>query len=182
MLTMSFFKKLFSRSKKRFVYSSHPEDYGYVFSSETGNYYDPESVGDEDGIRQWDYDFPDNEDDLYNIKEYLDNNRGPWILTGYLGLWDGRHGGYAIVRSYKELMDAISVSGQSDTEINDEDGDLTIIVHHHDGSNCFTLRELTDKGRQWYENNEYSGDMNHLLEVPTYTRKIRFADKVFGKI
>lgn len=187
------FKNRFaSKSKKpkeRFIYSQDPEDYGYKFNSDTGEYYDPETVGDEEyGLRTWDYNFPDNEDDLYMIKEYLDKTEGPWILAGSLGLWGGRHHGSVMIHSYEELMDAISLNGQYDISINDVDGDFEITVRHHDGTNFFTLRELTKKGKQWYENNTYGRDFmgdydqNHLVEIPSYTRKVRFADKVFGRV
>jgi hypothetical protein len=85
-------------------------------------------------------------DDLMtNIKHDKDNNVD-CIVTGSLGLWDGRHDIDA--KHFPTLDRAIvaCVSGCDYITITENDGIVNIKGIHHDGTNNFEIHKLNAKG------------------------------------
>lgn len=66
-----------------------------------------------------------------------------YVVTGSLGLWDGRHDG--ICETFDSLYDALSKCSSSAYEIvvKYEDGAIKFENHHHDGVNYFEIRNLS---------------------------------------
>lgn len=111
--------------------------------------------------------------------EYANRN---FIITGTLGLWDGKH---QIVHREIEngLVDTIMkcVSGSDiwdyDVFINDGEDYITVHAKHHDGTNVFEIHLLTHEGAKAYEEayekwNYQDGPEPELK--PEYFEKIEF--------
>jgi hypothetical protein len=74
------------------------------------------------------------------IDEITYNNLGTLecVVTGSLGLWDGRH---TIQPVYDNLAKCITkcLNASDEIEIYEVDGELKIDAYHHDGINRFTI-------------------------------------------
>ena len=71
------------------------------------------------------------------------------ILTGVLGLWDGKHEiRYTITKDDLDEMvkQCLRKSDALDYKVKLENGALTIYCYHHDGCNIFEIRKLSKKG------------------------------------
>lgn len=104
--------------------------------------------------------------DLDNIeccKEY----NVPCIITGGLGLWDGHHD--IIPTKADSVYDAIEKCCGRDghLKVNFEDGTIVVYFSHHDGTNVFTIRALTESGIKKYEDYEYEDAELNLTEGDT---------------
>ena len=122
----------------------------------------------------------DFDDFKINFKEELDNHY--YVVTGTVGRWDGRYSGGIVVNGLDEIMKLLR-----DCEyisIVDNNGHLEIKGSHHDGTNYFEVRELTDKGYDYYTRNEYLFNSKELCEKlynsSNYSRLPRLHKKVFG--
>ncbi len=172
---------------KRTVYVDDPEYYGYEYDGR-GDYvqYDEDDEGRE-YPRLWSYG-DEFDDEMSFVEEYMRKHDGPYIMYGTVGLWDGGRVGGRIVRDFDDFGDAISPNYAHELEIYDEDGDLHIVISHHDGRHHMVMRELTAKGRAWYDKHAtYSGyldadEISHLATTRGYTKRMNFADEMYGKI
>lgn len=104
---------------------------------------------------------------------------GQCVITGTLGLWDGRHEIIPVMMDMAE--DPIAFFGRftrncGDFEMEigyDEEG-LFVRVSHHDGTNRFRVLEVTDAGQRYLDRCDYKGDEADILSSPKYTRKIDY--------
>lgn len=90
------------------------------------------------------------DDDWYNyIERNLINDieQNHFVCSGTLGLWDGTYDGGGVLKNRSDFFSLLD----GYTIIDDEDGRLFVTSIHHDGSNKFELRRLTDLGREYYE-------------------------------
>ena len=79
----------------------------------------------------------------------------PCMITGSLGLWNGRPN---IAPVYcKTLIDAIAKCSDrcDDAEVNLKDGYIEVLGKHHDGTNCFEIHILSKKGLREVERPKY---------------------------
>lgn len=85
-------------------------------------------------------------DDLITNIKYDKNNNVDCVVTGSLGLWDGRHDIDA--KHFPTLDKAINacVSGCDCIIIAENEGVIDIKGIHHDGTNNFEIHKLNDKG------------------------------------
>lgn len=96
-------------------------------------------------------------EDFKSNMEYGDNNQ-PCMIIGSLGLWTGKHD----IAPFKEetLMGAINrcLSGDYDKEFEIilTNGHIEVNVHHHDGTNCFEIWTLSEKGKREVERPKYT--------------------------
>ena len=103
----------------------------------------------------WDYvsmmEQLDYEDFFRNLK-YAKADKGNYVVTFDLGLWDGHMKGY-IEEVFDNLTDAIKECMNSSRDYNDhkieyEDGMLNFHDLHHDGTNIMNIRLLSKKGER----------------------------------
>lgn len=76
---------------------------------------------------------------------------GHWILQGKTELWTGRHkGGYI----FTEFMDMFYKATQDCEYINiyDINGHFFIKCSHHDGTNFYEIKKLTESGINYFNN------------------------------
>ena len=87
-------------------------------------------------------------DDFEANMKYAGMNNTPCMITGTLGLWNGRPD--IIPVKCDTIMDAIHKcldNGYSyDCDIVLNDGHIDVNVHHHDGTNCFEIHLLSKRG------------------------------------
>ena len=63
------------------------------------------------------------------------------VVVGELGLWDGKH--TIVPTEFDNLYDAIQQCLEDYSElIEEENGDLIVKAHHHDGINNFIIKKL----------------------------------------
>ena len=137
-------------------------------------------VPEEDSTEYWewvntfrDWDWRDFEENLRFSKRLP----GQVVITGELGLWNGRHEIIPVLADMAE--DPVKFFGRftrncgGDCELEvgyDEDG-LFVTVRHHDGTNRFRVLEVTDAGKRYIERD---GDEADILSDPKYTKKIDY--------
>lgn len=111
----------------------------------------------------------------------LSKECGQIIAIADLGLWDGRHSGYKL--NMKGTINAIfDMINTDDYEVYVEGNDIKATIHHHDGTNYLTFREVR-KGRNiqklcdmLYEGEEVTSQM-----ISSYTRPLgNFVKEIFG--
>ena len=90
------------------------------------------------------------ESDMYNIRSCKQYNVYV-LVTGKLGLWDGTHEINPVVCN--NVAEAIQrcIEGSDDCNVWYNDGAIEVEASHHDGTNRFTIRPLSAKGKDRYE-------------------------------
>ena len=118
--------------------------------------------------------------DKVNMR-YSEYANRDFLITGTLGLWDGKHD---IKPVFKHgLCEAIDkcISGSDtwdyDVFLNDDEDYITVHAKHHDGTNVFEIHMLTREGAEaWekaYEEYEY-GDADYPEVKKEWLAKIEF--------
>lgn len=93
------------------------------------------------------------------------------IVVGKVGRWNGTFDAGKVI-SYNELYKCWNNCDY--VEIYDEDGHMHISSSHHDGTNHFEVKVLTEKGVEVFDNWEYDcGKLKHLSEQEIH-------EKLFG--
>lgn len=104
-----------------------------------------------------------------NLK-YSDSDKIPVVISGRLGLWWGRPTieevmcdslGEAVKKCWGDC-DAVQVTSKG--------GVVYVVAMHHDGSNCFEIRPLTQRGREKMRKGEEIcvGNHWHTSKFPKY--------------
>lgn len=113
-----------------------------------------------DKFHQWIYDTLSMEwdDMLLNLK-YDKNNNVDCVVTGTLGLWDGRHN--IDTKHFPTLEKAIyaCITNCEYIVITEEEGVINVTATHHDGTNYFEIHKLNAKGYDAYC--ESDNDLNN---------------------
>lgn len=122
------------------------------------------------------------------LNKFFDGN-GPWILQGYTGLWTGRARGGFIFKTFDEMFLKATVDCDF-WHFYDANGHFFLKCSHHDGSNIYEIRKLTEKGIAYYEKwedqwwdsrtEEYIHDMiiKHYSVLPNYACEVFGCPKV----
>ena len=103
---------------------------------------------------------------------------------GEIGLWHGVYRGGKIgdfeTLFYKAIEDCSYI------KIYDENGHMYLSCSHHDGTNCFEIKLVGDKGEEYLENWEYSWNDKRSEEYvydqiyKRYSILPRFAQRMYG--
>lgn len=103
---------------------------------------------------------------------------------GEVGLWHGVYKAGKIGEFWSLFNDAITDCAY--IKIYDENGHMYLTCSHHDGTNHFEIKEVTDEGCNYLERWEHSWDDKrseravHGQIYKRYSRLPRFAEKVYG--
>lgn len=104
-----------------------------------------------------------------------------YIVLADLGLWNGRFDGGKIIRG---LWKSISECFEDYNEIYQEGKRLKVKAIHHDGTNYFQIRELTDRGLEYMRRNEYhlSDRELHqrLFKDSHYSHEVSLFNTIYG--
>lgn len=89
-------------------------------------------------------------DDIsYELKHFFDKGDA-WLLTGSIGRWDGNYRGGYIFNTFEEFCKCLKDCDY--VEITDNKGHLEIKCSHHDGTNFYEVKRVSDFGCEWYNN------------------------------
>lgn len=140
----------------------------------------------------YDIDHEDYNDTIDKLKEFFSTEdhvpyRATFIIFGSIGRWDGTSSGFDVFRGedfasafYKATKDCDYI------KVWDENGHLYIKCSHHDGTNNYEIKRLTERGEAYFENWDYAYDdkrsSRYVLDklVRRYSTLPRFAEKVYG--
>ena len=125
------------------------------------------------------------EDEKYMMKDFFEGKT--LLVCGVCGLWNGNFAAGKVI-AYNELWRTLNDCDY--WEIYDEGGHFHIKGSHHDGTNHFEVKVLTEKGAEmWYRwENEWSVWQNcseeevheKLWKNSKYSRIPHYAREVFG--
>lgn len=124
-------------------------------------------------------------DTLQDIDNFDSNSNSYYIMVGEVGRWNGIFAGGKI---FKNLLEAIYYATEDCNliEIYDENGQFKICCSHHDGSNSFLIKEITDKGLDYLSNWENNWDDErteqyvHNQIIKRYSHNLNYVHKVWG--
>ena len=183
---MSKFKK---ESKIHVIYSSDPYDFNeeemresWLESAEVNDWEIPEDGPSDDEIWQEWYD--QNERDWDDIEWEVEchDERGSYLIIASLGLWNGRFDGGKIIDGY--LTEAIRACFEDYNKVYWQDKNLKVEATHHDGTNYFIIKKLTDRGIEFYNNHEWDMDdrtlHQKLFRDAHYSHSVDFFAKLYG--
>ena len=133
----------------------------------------------EDCWKAWDWQNELNWDDVsYEAKQ----DKGSYIIMGTLGLWNGKVGGSCLIKG--TLLDAIQKCLEDYNRIYMHGRKLHVEAVHHDGTNIFIIKKLTEKGEEYLENHDYDmndAKMNQILfKNSHYSHHIDYFSKLYG--
>lgn len=137
-------------------------------------------------IDEWRYELDEGDHDIAieQLKEFFVGKTVGFF--GEVGLWHGTYKAGKIGDFENLYYKAI---GDCDyIKIYDENGHLYLTCSHHDGTNCFEIKVVTDKGKDYLENWEYDYYINdkrtekyiHNQIYKRYSKLPRFAEEVYG--
>lgn len=118
------------------------------------------------------------EDVEAELTAFIDRH-GDWLVKGYFGGWRGNQAGGKIISSFSELSGCWE--GCDYIEFTDVNGHFYIKCSHHDGTNSYELKRLTQKGSEYAENHYYESDRevhekifnsNFLSALPHFAKEV----------
>ncbi len=111
---------------------------------------------------------------------------GTYILRGTSGRWDGVREAGTIFTDFWDVYYKATESCDY-VELYDENGHFYLQCSHHDGTNHYEIRRLTDKGKEYFENWKYgplsdsrSEQYVHDQIMKRYSHSLNYANKIFG--
>lgn len=116
------------------------------------------------------------------LEEFFNGN--DWILMGYSELWYGKRRAGTVFSDFNKMLDT-ALKDCDYLSIYDENGHLYLKCSHHDGTNLYEIKQMTNKGKEYLERWEYSFDKRteeqcHEQIWKRYSRLPNFANKVYG--
>ena len=123
------------------------------------------------------------EDALCGLKDYMEGKT--WIAFGSCGLWYGRVAAGTIFTDFEEFF-CEATKDCDYWKIYDENGHLYLKCFHHDGTNFYEIKEVTDRGVEYLQNWEYNysdkrtEEYVHKNIMERYSRLPRYAEKEWG--
>ena len=123
--------------------------------------------------------------DLDLIRNAFDSAPYGYVAMGSAGRWYGTRAAGEMIADMDELIRKM-ISKYPDVKIEDVNGEMYIELSHHDGADCFTLRMITKKGQDWYDENYYELSdwelIDGLFNIPGYSEPPFIADRAFGPL
>lgn len=117
-----------------------------------------------------------------DVSEEAKQDKGYYIIVGTLGLWNGNFKGSCLIRG--NLLDAIRKCLEDYNRIYMYNKKLYIEATHHDGTNSFIIKKLTEKGVEYlnkYEWEMYDAELNQrLFKDSHYSRHVDYFSRLYG--
>lgn len=92
------------------------------------------------------------DDFSYELKNFFDKGDA-WLLTGSIGRWDGNYRGGYIFNTFEEFCKCLEDCAY--IEITDNKGHFEVKCSHHDGTNFYEVKRVSDFGYEWYANHSW---------------------------
>ena len=135
----------------------------------------------------WDELYYEDEMEWDAAKEELENffDGKTWILVGEAGRWNGS---YSVGTIFDDFMKMFYEAARDCDyiKIYDENGHFYLNCSHHDGSNFYEIKQITERGLAYYDNWENNWDDKRTEEyihnqiMEKYSTLPHFAHKVYG--
>lgn len=123
------------------------------------------------------------DDEKGRMEEFFDDG-STWLLVGTIETWRGNLDGGFLFTSFKEMWNKATKNCEY-FHIFDKNGHFYIECSHHDGTNFYEIKRLTEKGVEYFDNWNYGTDSrteryvhNKLMEK--YSTLPHFANKYYG--
>lgn len=120
------------------------------------------------------------------LKEFFLDYTGKWIMSGNLGLWCGKYHAGIVFDTFDDFFYK-AIKDCAYWKFWDENGHLYFQCSHHDGTNWFEIKQMTECGEKYLDNWEYGSWDDERTErdihdriMKVYSRLPRFAEKVYG--
>lgn len=125
------------------------------------------------------------EDAFLTLVKFFDGKK--IICFGSVGRWNGTFRGGEIFESFEDAYYRMTKDCDY-VKIYEEDGHLYVQCSHHDGTNNFEVKVLTDKGEDYYDNWEYmifpndarNEEYIHNQIIKRYSRLPRYCKSMWG--
>jgi hypothetical protein len=110
------------------------------------------------------------QDDKDNV-EFFEKEHGAktYVVLADIATWHGVVKGGDIIEGMNEVLSRCS---QENNEYYIEGKRMKIKAGHHDGTNCFEIRELTNVGLKYYEKHSDWYDPKNYLDEPTLHKRL----------
>lgn len=183
---MSKFKK---ESKKNIIYSNDPYDFNeeemkeiWYELAEVNDWEIPEDGPSDDELWEEWYDQKERDWDDIECEVKYHDERGSYLIIASLGLWNGRFDGGKIIDGY--LNKVIRACFEDYNKVYWQDKNLKVEATHHDGTNYFIIKKLTDRGIEFYNNHCYDYDdrtmHQKLFRDAHYSHSVDFFARIYG--
>lgn len=112
-------------------------------------------------------------------------NVSSWIMIGTVERWNGKFEAGTIFYCFAEMFNE-AIKNCDYWKIWDENGHLFFQCSHHDGTNRYEIKRITQKGESYLENwekkwhDERSEKYVHKKIMEKYSVLPRYAETVFG--
>lgn len=123
------------------------------------------------------------------LADFFMNHGNKWIVAGDVDRWNGTYGAYGIFETLQEFWKLRLDEDCDYMEFYDENGTLHFNCTHHDGTNNFVIKQLTDEGFNYYENwscGWFSNDkrseayiVQQIMKYSKYSKQAKFAEKMY---
>lgn len=130
----------------------------------------------------WDWWYEEKDIEWDDVSYEMQRCTGFFIIVGTLGLWNGNFKGSCLVRG--DLLDAIQKCLEDYNTIYMHNKQLHVDAIHHDGTNIFVIKKLTERGEKYFEEHEWEygeAEMNRRLFTDShYSHHIDHFSKLYG--
>ena len=149
--------------KKRIIYGNY--DLWDVYADDVSEYLleiNPEKEPTENAIWEEIYICDETEwsERKADLREFFDDG-STWLLIGSVGLWSGTYAGGFTFKTFDEMFDKVSKDCDY-WSFWDENGHFYGQCSHHDGTNYFEIKKMSEQGVNLLDDWEYAESDSEL--------------------
>ena len=110
-----------------------------------------------------------------------------YLLCGTVGRWNGRAEGGCFVETVEDIVRGFGCDCDY-FKFYEQNGHFYVKCSHHDGTNFAEMKRVSDKGMEYYRNNEYDKDdeelhdtmwnSNFMTGLPHFGKKLGYTKAV----
>lgn len=136
----------------------------YIFENDELNEYESKEDIPDDVV--WKEIYFKEECDLEDFKYEINNlmKDATYLLCGTVGRWNGRAEGGCFVESIEDITRKFGAYCDY-FKFYEQNGHFYVECSHHDGTNFAEMKRVSDRGMEYYRNNEYDIDIEELHDT-----------------
>jgi hypothetical protein len=136
--------------KEHVLYDNYDNDFEAAKADYEANNYD-EVPGDIEYTQDmfWENEQMNWDDFKGELNTFMEKNKNGWITLGTVGTWQGPKAGGAVVFDVEKLSKIWN--GCDYVKVIDKGGHLHFECSHHDGTNYYELKRLSEKGYNYWD-------------------------------
>lgn len=119
-------------------------------------------------------------DDIsYELKHFFEKGNA-WLLTGSIGRWDGNYRGGYVFNTFEEFCQCLKDCDY--IEITDNKGHFEVKCSHHDGTNFYEVKRVSDFGCEYFGTHSWELSLeevftkmwnnNFMTSLPHFARDV----------